>query len=92
MSFEKEDIIKYRIEKAYRAFQEAESLSRSKFWSAAVNRLYYSCYHIVSALLLQSNIKASSHNGTRIQFFKYFIKTGIIEKNYSVIYSDLMNK
>ena len=53
MSFEKKDIIKYRIEKAHRTFQEAQSLIQSEFWSGAVNRLYYSCYHIVKALLLK---------------------------------------
>ncbi|MEX0594946.1 MAG: hypothetical protein WD512_00475 [Candidatus Paceibacterota bacterium] len=43
MNFEKEDIIKYRIEKAHLTFEEAQSLILSEFWSGAVNRLYYSC-------------------------------------------------
>ncbi len=92
MSFEKEDIIKYRIEKAHLTFQEAQSLILSEFWSGAVNRLYYSCYHIVKALLLKNDIKASTHNGVRTEFFKYYIKTGILDKKASVLYSDLMNK
>lgn len=92
MSFEKEDIIKYRIEKAYLTFQEAQSLIQSEFWSGAVNRLYYSCYHIVKALLLKNDIKASTHNGVRTEFFKYYIKTGILDKKASILYSNLMNK
>ena len=92
MSFEKEDIIKYRIEKSHLTFQEAQSLIQSEFWSGSVNRLYYSCYHIVKALLLKSDIKASTHNGVRTEFFKYFIKTGILDKKASILYSDLMNK
>ena len=92
MSFEKEDIIKYRIEKALRTFQEAKSLIQSEFWSGAVNRLYYSCYHIVKALLLKNDIKASTHNGVRTEFFKHYIKTGILDKKMSTLYSDLMNK
>ena len=92
MSFEKEDIIKYRIEKAHRTFLEAQSLIQSEFWSGAVNRLYYSCYHFVKALLLKNDIKASTHNGVRTEFFKYYIKTGILDKKESILYSDLMNK
>jgi uncharacterized protein (UPF0332 family) len=92
MSFEKEDIIKYRIEKAHLTFQEAQSLIQSEFWSGAVNRLYYSCYHIVKALLLKNDIKASTHNGVRTEFFKYYIKTRILDKKASILYSDLMNK
>ena len=92
MSLEKQDIINYRIEKAHRTFQEARSLMQSEFWSGAVNRLYYSCYHIVKALLLKNDIKASTHNGVRTEFFKYYIKTGILDKKISILYSDLMNK
>ncbi len=51
MSYNKNDIIQYRIEKSERTFLEANSLKTSKFWNGAVNRLYYTCYHIVSALL-----------------------------------------
>ncbi len=92
MSLKKEDIIKYRIEKAHLTFQEAQSLIQSEFWSGAVNRLYYSCYHIVKALLLKNDIKASTHNGVRTEFFKSYIKTGILDKKASILYSDLMNK
>ena len=92
MSIEKRDIIIYRIEKAHRTFQEAQSLIHSGFWSGGVNRLYYCCFHMVKALLLKNDIKASTHNGVRTEFFKYFIKTGILEKKISILYSDLMNK
>lgn len=92
MSLGKEDIIKYRIEKAHLTFKEAQSLVESEFWSGAVNRLYYSCYHMVKALLLKNDIKASTHNGVRTEFFKYYIKTGILDKATSYLYSDLMNK
>lgn len=92
MSYEKKDIIQYRIEKSDRTFLEAESLRDSKFWNGAANRLYYSCYHVVSALLLRDGINASTHNGIRSQFFKFYVKTEILDKKYSVLYSDLMSK
>jgi len=92
MSYKKSDIINYRIEKSDRTFLEAKTLQSSHYWNGAVNRLYYSCYHIVSALLIQNDINASTHNGVRSQFFKFFIKSGIIERKFSILYSDLMNK
>ena len=92
MSFNKQDIINYRIQKAHLTFQEAQSLIQSGFFSGAVNRLYYSCYHSVKALLLKNDIKASTHNGVRTEFFKHYIKTGILDKKISILYSDLMNK
>jgi uncharacterized protein (UPF0332 family) len=92
MSYNKNDIIQYRIEKSERTFLEAKSLKSSQFWNGAVNRLYYTCYHIVSALLIKDGINASTHNGVRSQFFKFYIKTEKMDRKFSVLYSDLMNK
>ena len=92
MIYNKSDIINYRLEKATRTLLEAQSLFESGFYSGSVNRLYYSCFYTVSALLLKNDINASTHNGIRTQFFKSFIKTGILDKKLSVLYSDLMNK
>ena len=44
MSYQKEDLIKYRIEKALTTFKEAKSLAETGFWGGAANRLYYSCF------------------------------------------------
>ena len=92
MIYNKSDIIKFRLEKSTMTFKEAESLFKSDFYNGCINRLYYSCYHIVSALLLKNDIQASTHNGIRTQFFKHFIKSEIIDKKYSILYSNLMNK
>ena len=92
MIYHKNDIIKYRVEKAYRTLEEADSLIESGFWSGAVNRLYYCSFHLVSALLLKAGINANTHRGVRTQFFKNFIKTELLDRKYSTLYSDLMNK
>ena len=92
MSYNKNDIIQYRIEKSERTFLEAKSLKSSQFWNGAVNRLYYTCYHIVSTLLIKDGINASTHNGVRSQFFKFYVKTEKLDRKFSILYSDLMNK
>jgi uncharacterized protein (UPF0332 family) len=92
MSYQKEDLIKYRLEKSAITFNEAKSLAQSEFWGGCANRLYYSCFYCVLALLAKYDITASTHNGVRTEFFRLFIKTGILDKKYSSIYTDLMSK
>jgi len=92
MSYQKEDLIKYRLEKSATTFNEAKSLAESGFWGGCANRLYYSCFYCVIALLAKDDITASTHNGVRTEFFKFYIKTGILDRKYSSIYTDLMSK
>ena len=42
--------------------------------------------------MLSENVEIRTHNGVRTEFFKRFIKTNIFSKDFSVLYSDLMNK
>lgn len=92
MSYEKEDLIRYRLEKSSTTFQEAESLSESGFWDGTANRLYYCCFYAVTALLAKDDLPASTHNGVRTEFFKQYIKSGILDKEFSSLYSNLMSR
>ncbi len=47
----RQTIIKYRLERAGETLDEATSLKESKHYHGAVNRLYYSCFYAVTALL-----------------------------------------
>ena len=58
-----EEFIKYRINKAEEVFNAAIVLYNAEQWNSAVNRLYYACFYIASALLLKRGIGAKSHNG-----------------------------
>ena len=92
MSFNKKDLIQYRLEKAWTTYQEAKSLAGSGFWDGAANRLYYSCFYAVIALLAKNDITVTTHNGVRTEFFRNYIKTGILDKEFSSLYSNLMGK
>ena len=92
MSYNKKDLVRYRLEKSSTTFDEAKSLSESGFWGGTANRLYYCCFYAVLALLAKDNVTASTHNGVRTEFFKRYIKTGILDKQISVLYSKLMSK
>lgn len=75
----KQEYITYRLNKAYEALDDAKLLAQNKRWNPAINRLYYSCFYAVSALLLKHNIEIRTHEGIRSQFGLKFIKTGQID-------------
>ena len=52
----------------------------------------HSCFYCVLALLANDDITVSTHNGVRTEFFRLYIKTGVLDKKYSSIYTNLMSK
>ena len=87
----KPDYIKYRLAKANEAFADAKLLAENKSWNPYINRLYYSCYYVVWALLLQKDISTHTHAGLKTQFNLHFIKNNIVEKDFGRLFSDLMD-
>ena len=81
----------YRIEKAEETYEAALILFNNAQWNSAINRLYYSCFYAVSALLTISNIETKSHSGAKTQFFLHFIKTDKISPVYGKLYADLFD-
>lgn len=82
-------LIKYRIARSKDTLDDAQILAERGKWNSAINRLYYSAYYAVMALLLNSDFKPTTHNGAKSNFSEYFIKTGKIKKEYGKIYSQL---
>lgn len=78
----KEDYINYRILKSKEAFEDAKLLAENGHWNAAVNGLYYSCFYLLSALLYKHSIKAETHNEVKTTFFRHFVKTEKIDKQF----------
>jgi uncharacterized protein (UPF0332 family) len=60
------DYIRYRFHRASESFEDALILLQNKRWNTIINRLYYSCYYAVTALLLKNNIDTHTHDGARI--------------------------
>lgn len=65
------EIVKYRIEKAYRTYQEAVGSIKHGYVETAANRLYYAAYYAVSALLISYKYEASTHNGVIHPYYRY---------------------
>ena len=86
-----EDYIHYRFKRAEELFDDALIMADNKKWNAAINRLYYSCFYAVLALLLKNRLETKTHDGTRTMFGNEFIKSGIIDKKYGKLYSKLFD-
>lgn len=60
---QRRDLVHYRIEKAYKSFDEAKGVAKLKYWNLTGNRLYYTVFHMASALLLDKGFTAKTHAG-----------------------------
>ena len=89
---ERYDIVSYRIDNAQKTMAEVETHIQNQFYNTAANRMYYACYYAVCALLIANKYNAKSHDGVRQLFSLHFIKTGILPKHLSVIYSTLFKQ
>ena len=85
------DYIKYRFHRAEEAYDEAIILAEKEKWNASLNRLYYSCFYAVIALLLKNNIETQTHDGARTQFGLNFIKNNRIDKKYGKLFTKLFD-
>ena len=86
---EKNTLIDLKIERANETIREVPYLIEQGFYRTAVNRLYYACYYIVSALLLQKGYEAHTHKGIIAMLAMNFVKTGIISIEEGQLYRSL---
>jgi uncharacterized protein (UPF0332 family) len=91
MSEIKDDYINYRILKSNEIFDDAKLLANNQRWNSCVNRLYYSSFYLVSALLFKNTIKAETHNGAKTQFNLHFVKTQKIDIKFGKLYANLFD-
>lgn len=89
MTGTKDDLIHYRIARAKDTYDDALILAEREKWNSTINRLYYATYYAVMALLLDSDLKPTTHNGAKSNFSEFFIKTGKIDSKYGKMYSPL---
>lgn len=86
------NIVNYRLNSARNALGEVLSLTNDEYFNAAVSRMYYACFHAVSALLINAGIEARTHTGVRQMLGKEFVQTGIIPRDLNKFYTNLYTK
>jgi len=79
-------LIKYRMERAFEALDEATMLITNGHSNTFVNRLYYACFYAATALLLAMDFSSSKHSGVRALFHKEVIKPGIMDQDYGKLF------
>ena len=86
---ERNDLVKYRIERAYKVLQEARDNARLGHWNLTANRLYYAVFHMCQALLVDSGDTVRRHAGMIHKIGIDFITTGLLERKYGRLISRL---
>ena len=89
MNGDKSDLVEYRMARAQEAIEDARILAGNDRWNAAINRLYYSAYYAVIALLINADKNPTTHNGVKTLFSQDFVKEGIISRDLGKAYSQL---
>ena len=89
MTYSKEELVRYRIERAKEAFRDTEYLIGEERWNAAANRMYYSCFYIVSAYIAFRDLNAVTHSGLKSAFNLELVKTGKISREEGILYNRL---
>jgi uncharacterized protein len=85
------DYIQYRINRSAEIFQDAKLLADNRRWRSCINRLYYSTFHLVTALLLLDGINTKSHLGLKTKFLQLYIKKNLIDVTLGKVYSKLID-
>jgi uncharacterized protein (UPF0332 family) len=78
------------IQNAHEMLEASRVLLNNDFYTSAINRAYYAVFYAASALLVTKGISQGKHSGVISAFRQYFIKTGLIAPEYSMIYGRLM--
>jgi uncharacterized protein (UPF0332 family) len=85
------DYIQYRIDRSDEIFDDAKLLAKNNRWRSCVNRLYYSSFHLVDALMTLNNITTKTHEGLKTKFFQVYIKSGKFDKDFGKLYAKLID-
>lgn len=91
MNRTKDDLVTYRIERAFDTLSAAKTLADSGYWNAVANRLYYACFYAVLALLAKNDMDTYTHKGVKIMLSQHFIKSGLIDVVWSKLYQKLFD-
>jgi uncharacterized protein (UPF0332 family) len=91
MTSEETALVRYRLERAREAIDEARLLFETGHLHTYVNRLYYACFYAVSALLLTQGLSTGKHTQVRSLLHKDFIRTGKIPVEHGQFFNLLFN-
>jgi uncharacterized protein (UPF0332 family) len=88
----REAAIELKIKKALALMDEVEALIQHKFYTTAISRLYYSCFHATKALLLTQDIVTKTHSGVSTLLHQHFVLPDLFDSKHASFFNKLMKK
>ena len=85
-------LIRYRMDRSKEALSAARLMYEKGHYNDAVNRLYYTCFYAVIALLATEGKHPSKHTTVRALLNKNWIKTGKLSKETGRLYNSLFDR
>lgn len=84
MTDNRKALIEYRLTQAKDSLKEADVLHKSGMsFRSVMNRLYYSMFYTVLALLQNKELGTSKHSGAISLFDREYVKSGIFSREMS---------
>ncbi len=87
----RKEIIKLWLEKAADSLESARLEINEGHTTFAVNRLYYSCFYAVTALLLKDGKQFSRHSAVKSEFTRSYIRSGELDVKWGKFYQRLFD-
>ena len=84
--------IRLKVEKAKSLLAEINVLIEHEFYSTAINRIYYACFHATKAILLVKDIIPKTHSGVVAMLHKHFVSEELFSIERASFFSKLMQE
>ena len=84
---EKLALINYRLDRARESLKAAHLMFENALYIPAINRIYYSMFYAVQALLILRESTFSRHGQVKGFFNREFVKTGIFPKEFGRLFN-----
>ncbi len=81
--YERVPLAYQKYENARLDYQAAESLKYDELYNASLNRIYYSIFHLISAINCMDGINTNTHKECQAEFNKRFLKESILPREFS---------
>jgi uncharacterized protein (UPF0332 family) len=76
----KQELIRYRLQRAREMLEDGELLLREGRLTSATNRIYYAMFYATSALLASKNLSSSRHSGVIALLHDHFVRPGVFPR------------
>lgn len=83
------ELINYKRQRAKETLKDARIMFDKTSLFSTANRIYYSIFYEVIALLLTKNLFSSKHSGIRSIFNREFIKPGTVKEEFGDFYNNM---